>query len=59
VAVVAPPDDVAAIRAALEELHARWAAGSLDGAPLSDAWREKLSRATRVEELADVLGGLA
>jgi glycosyltransferase involved in cell wall biosynthesis len=58
-AVVVPPDDVAAIRAALEELHARWAAGSLDGAPLSDAWREKLSRATRVEELADVLGGLA
>src|SRR5207244_5681945 len=54
-AVVAPPDDVAAIRAALEELHSRWAAGSLDGAPLSESWRERLSRASRVEELAEVL----
>jgi glycosyltransferase involved in cell wall biosynthesis len=54
-AVVAAPDDVAAIRAALEDLHARWAAGSLDGPPLSESWREKLSRATRVEELAEVL----
>jgi glycosyltransferase involved in cell wall biosynthesis len=54
-ATVVPPDDVAAIRAALEELHGRWAAHALGGTPLSDAWREKLSRAARVEELAEVL----
>jgi glycosyltransferase involved in cell wall biosynthesis len=53
--VVARPDDVAALRAALEDLHARWTAGSLDGAPLSEAWREQLSRAARVEDLAEVL----
>ena len=29
--------------------------GSLDGTPLSAEWRERLSRANRVEELADVL----
>src|SRR5438874_2683839 len=58
-AVIAPPDDSAALRAALEELHGRWVAGTLDAAPLSEAWREKLSRASRVEELADVLERLA
>jgi glycosyltransferase involved in cell wall biosynthesis len=57
--VVAAPDDVEALKAALAGLHARWAAGALDGPPLSDAWREKLSRATRVEELADLLRSLA
>jgi glycosyltransferase involved in cell wall biosynthesis len=56
--VVAPPDDVAAIRDALLEVHARWRDGKLDGAPLSAEWREKLSRASRVEELADVLRSL-
>jgi glycosyltransferase involved in cell wall biosynthesis len=54
-AVVAPPGDVAALRAALEELHARWAEGALDGTMLSEAWKERLSRAARVEELAEVL----
>ena len=34
--VVAPPDDVPAIREALEGLHARWQAGELDGTPLDD-----------------------
>ena len=56
--VVAPPDDVAAIRAALLDLHARWRAGKLEGPPLSAEWREKLSRAARVEELADLLRSL-
>jgi glycosyltransferase involved in cell wall biosynthesis len=56
--VVAPPDDVAAIRDALLDVHARWRAGKLDGTPLSAAWREKLSRAARVEDLADVLRSL-
>jgi glycosyltransferase involved in cell wall biosynthesis len=54
-AVLATPEDSVALRAALEELYSRWTAGTLDAAPLSEAWREKVSRATRVEELADVL----
>ena len=53
--IVAAPADSAALRAALEELWARWNAGTLDGTRLSDSWRERLSRAARVEELAEVL----
>ena len=53
--VVAPPDDVDAIAQALRELHARWRAGQLNGTPLSEDWREKLSRESRVEELADLV----
>ncbi len=53
--VVAPPEDVDAIAEALGELHGRWREGQLNGTPLSDAWREKLSRETRVEELADLV----
>ncbi|MDX6465474.1 MAG: hypothetical protein QOI27_514, partial [Gaiellaceae bacterium] len=36
--VVAPPDDVAAIRDALLQLHARWRDGKLEGKPLSPEW---------------------
>jgi glycosyltransferase involved in cell wall biosynthesis len=56
--VVVAPEDVGAIRDALVDLHARWRAGSLDGTPLSPEWRDKLSRASRVEELADFLKSL-
>ena len=56
---VVAPDDVDAIRAALVELHRRWKDGSLAGTPLSPEWRERLSRAKRVEELADVLRTVA
>ena len=56
--VIAPPDDVHAIREALEGLHARWQAGTLDGTPLTPEHRERLSRAARVEELAELLRGL-
>jgi len=56
--VVAAPDDVAALTAALAELHARWAAGTLDGTPLSPDDRERLGRGARVEELAELLMGL-
>ncbi len=56
--VVAPPDDVAALREALLGLHARWSMGRLNGTPLSPEWREKLSRTARVEELADLLRSL-
>jgi len=57
--LVAPPEDVPAIRDAILELHTRWRAGKLDGTPLSSEWREQLSRATRVEELAELLESLA
>jgi glycosyltransferase involved in cell wall biosynthesis len=58
VGMVASPEDVRAIRDALVELHARWAAGSLDGTPLSSEWRDRLSRGARVEELAELLKSL-
>ena len=57
--VVAPPDDPAAIADALRGLVERYEAGALDGTPLSQEWRDKLSRRTRVEELAELLGSLA
>jgi len=53
--VVVPPDDVGAIQAGLTGLVARWRAGSLDGTPLSATDRDRLSRAARVEELAELL----
>jgi glycosyltransferase involved in cell wall biosynthesis len=53
--IVVSPDDVDGLREALLGLHRRWREGSLDGAPLSSEWRERLSRGRRVEELADLL----
>jgi glycosyltransferase involved in cell wall biosynthesis len=57
--VVAPPDDIAALRSALEGMHTAWRVGELDGTPLSPDDRERLGRAARVEELADLLQGLS
>jgi glycosyltransferase involved in cell wall biosynthesis len=57
--VIAPPDDIPAIRGALEGLHARWRAGDLDGTPLDAKTRRRLARETRVEELAELLRNLA
>jgi len=59
VGVVVAPDDVGGITAALCDLHARWQEGSLDDAPLSDDWRVRVSRRTRVAEFAALLEGLA
>jgi glycosyltransferase involved in cell wall biosynthesis len=56
--VVAGPDDVDAIRDALVALHTRWRDGTLAGTPLSPEWRDRLSRASRVEELAELLESL-
>jgi glycosyltransferase involved in cell wall biosynthesis len=53
--VVVAPDDVGGMREALVGLHASFRAGTLDGTPLSDEWRERLSRRARVEELAELL----
>jgi glycosyltransferase involved in cell wall biosynthesis len=57
--LVAGPDDVPGIRDALLELHSRWRDGGLNGTPLTPQWRDKLSRASRVEELAELLESLA
>ncbi|MGZ4396640.1 MAG: glycosyltransferase, partial [Gaiellaceae bacterium] len=54
--VVAPADDADALYAALAGLVGRWRAGTLDGSPLSEEWRDRLSRRSRVEELAQLLG---
>jgi glycosyltransferase involved in cell wall biosynthesis len=56
--VIAAPDDIPAIREALEGLHARWRAGDLDGRPLDHQTRRRLARETRVEELAGLLRSL-
>ena len=53
--VVVAPDDVDGMAAALLDLHTRWRAGTLDGSPLSDEWRRKVSRRTRSLELARLL----
>ncbi len=53
--VVAPPDDTTAIRGALDELHGRWSDGGLPDVELAPEWRDRLSRRTRVEEMAAVL----
>ena len=53
--VVVAPDDVDGMAGALRDLHDRWRAGSLDGPPLSDEWRQKVSRRSRSEDLLRVL----
>ena len=57
--VVVPPEDVPAIREALEGLHARWQAGQLDGTPLDPETKRRLSREARIEELAELLRSVA
>jgi glycosyltransferase involved in cell wall biosynthesis len=53
--VVVGPDDVDGMVAALDDLHGRWRNGGLEATALSDEWRAKVSRRSRVEELARVL----
>ena len=57
--VVAPPDDVDALADALRELYDAWRADRLGATVLSEADRERLGRGARVEELAEVLRGVA
>jgi len=57
--VVAPPDDVDALREALLELARRFASDGLPDVGLSEEWRQKLARETRVEETAELLKSLA
>jgi glycosyltransferase involved in cell wall biosynthesis len=58
-ATIVAPDDVEGLTAALSDLERRWRAGELDGAPLSEDSRRRLSRRARVEELAELLRSLA
>jgi glycosyltransferase involved in cell wall biosynthesis len=53
--VVVAPDDVDGIMSALAELEGSWRAGKLDGTPLSEEWRERLSRRSRAQDYARFL----
>jgi glycosyltransferase involved in cell wall biosynthesis len=56
--LVVPPDDPAAIRAALESMHARFADGGLPDVELDEDTHQRLSRRTRVEETAELMRSL-
>ncbi len=56
--VVAPADDVGALRSALLELHRRWQRGELT-VELAPAARARVSRRARVEELAKLVHAVA
>jgi glycosyltransferase involved in cell wall biosynthesis len=56
--VVAPPDDVEALKAALAELHARFTNGGLPGVEIPERTRYRLSRRARAEELAELVRSL-
>jgi glycosyltransferase involved in cell wall biosynthesis len=58
-ATIVAPDDVDGLAAALADLERRWRAGRLNGSPLDDDARRRLSRRARVEELAELLRSLA
>jgi hypothetical protein len=53
--IVVAQDDVGGIREALIGLEARWRAGRLNGAPLPEELRERISRRKRVQELSELL----
>ncbi|MBA3365235.1 MAG: glycosyltransferase family 4 protein [Actinobacteria bacterium] len=57
--IVTRPDDVPGLVEALHRLEERWRDGTLDGAPLEPAMRERLSRRARAEDLARLLRSLA
>jgi glycosyltransferase involved in cell wall biosynthesis len=56
--IVVPPDDVEAIRGALEALHKRFAGAGLRDVVLTEELHHRLSRRTRVEETAQLLYSL-
>jgi glycosyltransferase involved in cell wall biosynthesis len=56
--VVVAPEDIDGMERELVAMRDRWRAGELDGSPLSDEWRERLDRRTRVQELAELMHGL-
>jgi glycosyltransferase involved in cell wall biosynthesis len=56
--IVAPADDIDALRGALVELHGQWTRGEL-AVQLSPEARERVSRRARVEELAQLVRDIA
>ena len=52
---VVAPDDVDGIREALVALERRFRDGGLPDVALDDEWRQRLSRRTRVEEMAELM----
>ena len=56
--VIAPPDDVPALREALDGLVARFRNGGLPTVELAEETRYRLSRRARAEELAELLRSL-
>jgi glycosyltransferase involved in cell wall biosynthesis len=57
--VVVAPEDIEGIVAALRELHGRWRSGTLQPSALSAEWKAKVSRRSRVAELARLLERVA
>ena len=53
--MVVAPDDVDGMRVALEVLHSRFVDGGLHDVELSKGTRDRLSRRSRVEEVAELL----
>jgi glycosyltransferase involved in cell wall biosynthesis len=56
--IVVAPEDVEGTVRELAALRDRWQAGALDGTPLGERWRRRLSRRARIEELAQLLQSL-
>ena len=56
--VIAPPDDVEALKNALGELHERFANGGLAATAIPEEARHRLSRRARAEELAELVRSL-
>jgi glycosyltransferase involved in cell wall biosynthesis len=52
--VIVAPDDVDSLREALVRLEGDWQAGGLNGTPLPEDVRRRLSRRARAEELAEL-----
>jgi glycosyltransferase involved in cell wall biosynthesis len=57
--VVVAPEDVDGIAAALVGLESEWRGARLDGTPLSDEWKARLSRRARTQEYVDFLREVA
>ena len=57
--VVVAPDDVEGMVRELTSLRDRWRAGPLAGPGLTPAWRQRVSRQARVQELSDLFEVLA
>jgi glycosyltransferase involved in cell wall biosynthesis len=57
--VVVAPDDVPALKAAIDGLRARWQRGALENGNMSPELKERLSRRTRSREFAELLQEVA